>query len=111
MFWVRKSLVNEYIKIMRRTRILNYIFGYAAYKWIQYNVGIADPNALSKTQIGKALAEYRRDDDIRGFDWKFDNYKNPKFIIIEYSTIKNEYGDIDEDNTATLTFDDFEKWI
>ena len=111
MFWKKKSLVREYIKIMRRTRILNDIFGYAAYKWIQYKVGIADPNAPSKTQIGKARVEFRDNDMNLGFDWKFDNYKDPKFIIIEYSTIKNEYGDIDENNTATLTFDDFEKWI
>ena len=110
MFWTKNSLVNEYIKIMRRTRILNDVLGYAAYKWIQYNVGIADTNALSKTQIGKALAEYRRDDDIHGFDWKFDNYREPKFIIISYTVIKNEWGD-EEDKEATLTFTEFEKWI
>ena len=51
MFWTKNSLIYEYIKLMDRTRILNDLFGYAAYKWIQYNVGIADQNALSKTQI------------------------------------------------------------
>ena len=110
MFWTKNSLIHEYIKLMDRTRLLNDLFGYAAYKWIQYNIGIAEPAAPSKTQIGKACVEFKPNDIHKGFDWQFDNYREPKFIIISYSTIKNEWGDV-EDNEVTLTFADFEKWI
>ena len=110
-----ESLIGEYINIMKRTRILNNVFNYAAYKYIQQKVGIVDlykyPSEGSKPNIGKAFIEYKNNDLCVGFDWKFNSYQNPVYIIITYNTIKNEYGDIKEDNKAIVTFDEFEKYI
>lgn len=112
-----ESLIGEYIKIMKRTRILNDVFNYAAYKYIQQKVGVVDLYKFnngeegSEENIGKAFIEYNNNDLCVGFDWKFNSYQNPEYIIITYSTIMNKYGAIKEDNTAIVTFDEFEKYI
>lgn len=108
---MNKNLISEYINIMNVVRVLNDIFDSAAYKWIQNNIGIADLNKSSESQLGKAVIEFNPGDIHRGFDWKFDNYKNPQFIIITYSNIHTIYGGIKEDNEVTLSFSEFEKYF
>lgn len=105
------AYIAEYINIMHRTRILNDIMSKAAYRWIEENIGIVSSLNENENNIGKAYCKFRPNDLNIGFDWKFDSWKHPSKIIITYSTIRNEYAAIKEDNEAIVSFEEFEKYI
>lgn len=112
---IAHDIMNEYIDIMKRGHLLNDIMDMAAYRWIRDNVGILDMEKFheqgSKAYINKAYCQIRPDDELLGFDWKFDSYKDPKFVIITYTTIMNESGKYKTDNEVTLSLKEFEDYI
>ena len=108
----KENLIQEYISHYSRILMIDRLFDYAAYKWIQYNIGIADETAPSGTQIGKAVVVHDVERiNQRGYSWTFDNLRDPQKIVISYSIIKNEWGDVDDEKEVTLTFSEFAKYI
>ena len=106
------NLIQEYISHYNRIHMIDGLFDYAAYKWIQHNIGIADETAPSETQIGKAAVVHDVERiNQRGFGWTFDNLREPKKIVISYTVIKNKYGDVDDEKKVTLSFSEFAKYI
>lgn len=111
------NIIQEYIKNENRNAIISKFLDQCAWNWIYHNIGLYDFKNDTANQIGKAYIgpnenfsnDHEECKETWGYSWDFTNDK--KHIRITYNTIKNQYLDINEDNTVVLTFDDFLKYI